>query len=265
MLLWFNKAMIRRFLLLAVVLLAALPAFAQEAAQQDAAYGPPAPAAVTDASAGPMVIELFTTAACAFCPQADRLFADLIAQKNVIGLSCHVDYNIVKKNSLALPFCTSRQDWYEDVLSAGPDYTPQMVIQGRHEAIGYRMDDIAAGMRKAQALNAAPLTIRPGRRTGILIVEAPAGIDLTGATLRTYMMVYDRPHDVTIGDGRNKGLRMNYLNVVSETHEAGPWHGDFITVAPKPQKEQAGFALLVQDTKTGRVVAAGKYEYPDKS
>ena len=40
----------------------------------------------------PVVVELFSSQACVFCPRADRLFADLLKQDNVIGLACHVDY-----------------------------------------------------------------------------------------------------------------------------------------------------------------------------
>ena len=41
----------------------------------------------------PVVVELFSTQGCMFCPVADRLFTDLRNRvPNVIGLSCHVDY-----------------------------------------------------------------------------------------------------------------------------------------------------------------------------
>ena len=39
----------------------------------------------------PVVVELFSTQGCMFCPVADRFFIDLLAKAPaVIGLSCHV-------------------------------------------------------------------------------------------------------------------------------------------------------------------------------
>src|SRR5690606_6242302 len=97
----------------------------------------------------PVIIELFSSQACAFCPRADRLLADLAQQVHVIALACHVDYFDVRSGALSQPFCSERQNWYMRALRGGPNYTPQMVVQGRYDAIGYDMPAVTHALRRA--------------------------------------------------------------------------------------------------------------------
>ena len=99
---------------------------------------------IKGAGGGPVVLELFSTQACTFCPRADALMADLVDHPSLIALSCHVDYFDVEVGSRALPVCSSRQISYEGAMKHGPKYTPQMVFNGRLNAIGYREHDVAA-------------------------------------------------------------------------------------------------------------------------
>ena len=253
-------------LLLSLLLLAA-PAAAQEDITEPVAPAPPAvesppsaPAQAEKISApgGTVVIELFSSQACVFCPQADRLFADLVTQPGVIGLACHVDYFDVKQGALSKPFCTERQSRYMDLLHAGPNYTPQMVMQGAIDVVGYKMKDVIAGLEKAGGAGTAALEIKPAGGGGFQVV-LPDGVAGRGSV---YLALFDKPHDLIVAEGRNKGQRMIYYNIVSAVEEPGPWpEGQAaMTVAPKLAKSHKGFAVLVQDPVSGKILAAGKHE-----
>ena len=213
-------------------------------------------------STGPVVIELFSSQACVFCPQADRLFADLIRQPGVIGLSCHVDYFDVHRGALSHPFCTERQTRYEQTLHAGPNYTPQMVMQGRIDVVGYKMAAITAGLKAAPAAGTAWLAIAAAQ-AGAFTMTLPGGWKPpAGADPTLWLMLYDKPHSLTITGGHNRGQVMTYNNIVSSMKDLGPWPAgqDAMSFSPSLTAGQQGFAVLLQDKATGKILAAGKYE-----
>jgi hypothetical protein len=265
----FNQCLtnpVRLLLAAAVLFLAGPGARAQDASPE--AYGPQQQ--VIDPST-PVLIELFSSQACVFCPQADRLFADLAQQPGIIGLACHIDYLDVRKGSLARPFCTERQAKYLQALQAGPHYTPQMVINGRTEIIGYHRDEIIAALRETE--RPAPIQITPqpqdpGSYTVNFKIQ-PAAVPEDGAVspardIHLWLALYDAPHDVTIADGRNKNQRMTYYNIVSALKDIGPAQDGLTAriVMPGLQKGQAGFVIFAQDMNGGAVLAVGEYKAP---
>ncbi|HEY8190843.1 MAG TPA: DUF1223 domain-containing protein [Alphaproteobacteria bacterium] len=214
------------------------------------------------AATGPIVIELFSSQACIFCPGADRLFADLAAQENVVGIACHVDYFDVREGALSKPFCTARQGWYQKILHGGPHYTPQMVIQGTIDVVGYKLEDVYAGMKKTAETGTAKLQIFPGKKPNEYRVALPDDFAMreTGAVL--WLMTMDAPHDIAIAEGRNRGRRAVYVNIVSDMKGIGPWPpGQQGTVIEAPfVPGQENFAVLLQDSVTGKIIAAAKYK-----
>ena len=86
------------------------------------------------------VLELFTSQGCSSCPPADALLAEYAAAHNerVIPLSFHVDY--WNRLGWADPFSnkaySERQQWYSQHLPKGSVYTPQLIVNGRGEAVG---------------------------------------------------------------------------------------------------------------------------------
>lgn len=210
------------------------------------------------------VIELFSSQACVFCPKADALFAELVKADNVIGLSCHVDYFDVRSGSLARPFCTARQSWYMQALGAGPNYTPQIVVNGALDVVGYKADDVKATIKKAQAH--APLDIIISKAATAdeyaLSWEAPTSTETEKSIL--WLMTIDKPHELDIAEGRNKGQKITYVNIVSDIEERGDWNRadrhKTMKVILKP--DNSGFIVIVQSRKDGKILAAGQYKQP---
>lgn len=239
-----------------------------------AAENPPVaanPVVAVESSALPVgdqltVIELFSSQACVFCPQADALFSELILQPHVIGLACHVDYFDVRSGSLSQPFCTARQDWYMQVLAAGPNYTPQLVINGVRETVGYKAADVRNGLQKVrEAAGPLRMDIISGVAPGEFTISWPEISELqTKEPIVLWLSVFDKPHNLIIGEGRNKGTQMRYENIISRQQELGGWipaeKNKAIQVKLEPGHK--GFAVLAQGQNSGHLYAAGQYIAP---
>ncbi len=86
------------------------------------------------------IVELFTSEGCSSCPAADALLGNLAGEKkkNVYVLSYHVDYwnRLGWKDPFSKPEWTARQAAYVNQFNLESAYTPQAVVNGKHEFIG---------------------------------------------------------------------------------------------------------------------------------
>lgn len=233
-----------RFLLALILATAPVAAFAQSAP----AEGP-----------APVVLELFTSQACAFCPPADALMGQMIQQKNIIGLSCHVDYFGVKHNSLGKSFCTRRQNEYGRLIGTGPRYTPQLVVNGHMDMIGYETGRVSAAVMKARGEKMKNIVITPVS-DGTYNFTLPQMA--VGKDVRLLVAIYDAPKTMAMTEGSNFGKNLTYFNVVSKMDDIGLWNGDASTQVLRVDytPQSAGVAILAQDGKTGKIIAAGAYQ-----
>jgi hypothetical protein len=178
---------------------------------------------VGELGTAPIVVELFSSQACVFCPKADRLFADILEQENVIGLACHVDYFDVEVGALSKPFCSERQSWYMEKLFAGPNYTPQIVINGALDVIGYKFDEVINVLKKAKHSEVARMDV----------IESDA--------LGTYKVVLP-------------------LDKIEKPVGSTDNIGEDVFVTPPMKEGHKGFAVLLQNMETGRILAVGRVE-----
>lgn len=206
-------------------------------------------------------IELFSSQGCTFCPQADRLFADLLKQDDVIGIACHVDYFNVRNDDLARPFCTDRQKWYMQTLKTGPQYTPQMVVNGRYDVVGYKIDDVKETLEKARQERFFMLNIVPNPdANGSYDFVLPATELEEDTDMQIWLALYNKEQNLTITDGRNRGKSMQYVNIASGLHFLGSWDGRMETRQIKPDLKEGhgGFVIFIQDKNSGGIAALGR-------
>lgn len=209
---------------------------------------------------GPLLLELFSTQACVFCPTADKFFADLMTHSNIIGLACHVDYFDVKKGSLAKSFCTQRQNKYAELLPDTMVYTPQMVVNGRRDAVGYEYEDVLQLLLDAAKNPPSALVIK-NNKNGSFSVDMTK-IKLQPQSSATVMVAtYDSPYTIKIASGANRGQTQHYPRIVSEMVELQAWDGAAGTLKFdwSPKKNQKGLVLFVQ-APSGAILAVGQYE-----
>lgn len=207
------------------------------------------------------VVELYTSQGCSSCPPADAYLGKIADREDVIALSFHVDYwdYIGWKDKFARPEHTQRQRKYAGHLGMGYIYTPQLVVQGMaHSAHGSEASDLVRDLRGAKRVDVAIKHVDGG-----LQIEIPDG-PFENETARVLVAAYDAQHDTVINRGENSGKTLSYYNVVRDMARVGRWSGaaKSFTVTEKELKMAGrdGCAVLIQSTKTGRILGAAKID-----
>lgn len=206
------------------------------------------------AGASPVLIELFSSQGCPACPPADAYMKNLAASEGVIALSCHVDYFPVPNDALGKLFCTKRQTVYKFLIGRKTLYTPQMMINGHIDAVGYDKEKVSASIVKARSEKVQDIRIQ-SKGSGVYEFALTPKNLKQGADL--WLAVYRKP--VTVN---RRGQNITYYNTVSHFLPLGKWQGGAINraVFPLVSGESAGFAVVAQDLSNGKVIAAGNYK-----
>ncbi len=99
-----------------------------------------------------VVLELFTSQGCSSCPPADALLAGYAKahDEHVIPISFHVDYwnRLGWTDPFSNSAYTARQQWYSQHLPNGSVYTPQLIVNGRGEAVGNNRNTVRSLVQK---------------------------------------------------------------------------------------------------------------------
>ncbi|GAB4358869.1 MAG: DUF1223 domain-containing protein [Kiloniellaceae bacterium] len=255
----------------ALALFAGVGFWAVEAAPggnaSDAAKPAPLQLAAGD-PARPVVVELFTSQGCSSCPPADAVLGELAHQPGVLALSFHVDYwdYIGWKDPFAAAQFTERQRDYAATLGLRYVYTPQIVVDGRHDIVGSKRRQVAAAIEEAgrsAPLVTVTLETANGGRALLSTGEAPAG----GATV--WLVTFDDSHETEVARGENGGRKLINSNVVRELTALGTWNGaatEFpLDVAAARAAGRGGCAVIVQQGRGGPVIGAAVMDLDETS
>lgn len=205
----------------------------------------------------PIVLELFTSQSCSSCPPADRVLGELSKQPNIIALSCNVTYwnHLHWKDTLSKDFCTSRQRDYVQVLQSRGPYTPQIVINGRHELVGSQAGKIEKIINNEKNI-VKPISIyKDDNQLEINLPEIKKGKYIVS------LLTYGENHTQAIKNGENKGRTILYTNPVTDIESLGEWNGDeqIMTYDISKYKNSGGIVILAQTINSaGAILAAGK-------
>ena len=205
----------------------------------------------TGQSASPVVIELFTSQGCSSCPSADKLVSTYADQPGILVLSFHVSYwnYLGWKDPYSQELFTERQRQYSRFLGNRNIYTPQMVVQGRHDIVGTQAEKLKFALYDT-------------RRQAAWV---PATIDISGTRLNITLPEADQ-HDVdvlligyrkhvknVVPRGENAGHNLSHRNSVITLESVARWSGAPLTIThPKPDGD--GVAVLLQSSKTGIII-----------
>jgi len=207
----------------------------------------------------PILLELFTSQGCSSCPPADRLLADLAQQPGVIALAFHVDYwdRLGWKDPFASAEWTERQRSYGGRLSgsryAGQIYTPQLVIDGRIDAVGSDAPAIRRALIKAksEAIDVGiSLTHRPG---GLRAVAQSSAY--TEATL--LLAVIDPLRVTRVARGENAGQNLREVRIVRRLESLREYVGADLDLQITDPRNEPGQALaLILQRPDGSIIGA---------
>ncbi len=172
------------------------------------------------------VVELFTSQGCSSCPAADRLFAKLSYNQDLIVLSMNVDYwdYIGWKDTLAQPMFTTRQKAYALARGDRQVYTPQAVINGRLHVVGSQKYEILNAIEKSRQEDivlSLPVTLTNlAGRIAIDVKPSEQQAEIAGPA-EIWAFSVQREVTVPIERGENAGQTVTYHNVVRKAVKVG--------------------------------------------
>ncbi|HWB48013.1 MAG TPA: DUF1223 domain-containing protein [Stellaceae bacterium] len=190
----------------------------------------------------PVVVELFTSQGCSSCPPADALLGELAKRRDVVALGFHVTYwdGAAWRDPLSRRESTERQQAYDDHLTRGQLYTPQMVIDGTADVVGSDRSLVLAAIDRARPVVATSVTFAAdGRSVTIGAGTAPAG---AGVLLVRYAL----KRSTQVKGGENAGRGAVDVNAVTSLKMIGDWTGKAASFAIDPPADGEGIAVLVQ-------------------
>lgn len=223
-------------------LVGAAPAMAQERAP--------------DAQENPVLVELFLSQSCPMCPPAAALFPSYASRENVVALTWHVDYwnmTTSPKGAWEDPFSkaayTDRQKQYNvNIRQRSSIYTPQIIVNGEYQTVGANAEKIDALL--ADAHTATTLRAKADEDA----VTFAIGKSDTGGN--AYLVKFYTEATTDVRGGKNAGMAFTTRHVVKDVIPMGlvRKRGGELS-APRPA-EGEGCALLIQEPRQKRVVAA---------
>lgn len=203
----------------------------------------------------PVVVELFTSQGCSYCPPADAYLNELAKQPNVIALAWHVDYwdYIGWKDSFANPAFTERQRAYAHAQKQRMIYTPQLIINGVENMMGKIYDEVSASIRKV-TVQKAVMKLSSSRAGDAYTVTLSASH--RHGTYDVQLVRVSPINIVKILGGENAGKTVTYVNVVTDLRSLGSWDGQGKVTFKTGDLVRGKYTILVQHQGHGKIVAA---------
>lgn len=174
-------------------------------------------------SNGVVVLELFTSQGCSSCPPADKILADFTLKNNpkIIPLAFHVDYwnNLGWKDPFSKAEFSNRQREYAQNFDANNVYTPQLIINGKHEIVGNNESGIEKLVSKElNSNNDFNLEITSASISGnqLLVNWKTNNLD---KNLTVNVALVKKKELTSIKRGENSGLQQTSYNIVYDFKE----------------------------------------------
>lgn len=200
----------------------------------------------------PIVVELFTSQGCSSCPPANANLIALSRRSDVLALSFGVTYwdRLGWKDIFARPDFTLRQERYEPKLGRPGPFTPQMIVNGRADAVGNDLAEVQNLIANVSKYNGPDLTLSAGSVT-ISSAQAPK------PAADVWIVRYDpRVVEVPVERGENRGRTLPHAHVVRDLVRLGAWSGPATVLPLRPAPTGLRTAVLVQLPNGGPILAA---------
>ena len=192
------------------------------------------------------------------------MLGELAARPDVLALSLHVDYwdYIGWKDPFAQRFFSERQRAYATALSLRYVYTPQMVIDGRLQAVGSERDAVERLIARARDEARTAPAIRLSADDSMVEVSAPSPDAVPARPASVWLASFDRVHTTAVLRGENSGRTMANYNVVRELRRLGMFAGEPVRLPLGARSGTRGetAAILIQAGETGPILAAHPIE-----
>jgi len=229
---------------------------------------------ITDDNTAPKgfaVVELFTSEGCSSCPPADKLLAKIQeenAGKPVYLLAFHVDYwnHQGWRDVFSDKEFTKRQYQYANWLNLETVYTPQAVVNGRHELIGSQEETLKRALNSE--LNAAPVAQLTadaqiqGSKLNLTYQARNAG----RSTVLQVALVQKVAHTM-VKRGENAGRLLPHVQIVRKIQSfPATASGNAIVTLPEGfNANEWEVITFLQNTQNGAIIAANRPDFKQNS
>ncbi|MEO5776210.1 MAG: DUF1223 domain-containing protein [Flavobacterium sp.] len=172
---------------------------------------------------GIVVLELFTSQGCSSCPPADKILASYVLKNNpkIIPLAFHVDYwnYLGWKDPFSKAEFSNRQREYAKNFDSYSVYTPQLIVNGKHEIVGSNESGVEKLVNKELNLNNdVSLEITSATISGNkLLVNWKTNSGEKNVTINIALV--KKNEFVQIKRGENSGLKQTSYNIVFDFKE----------------------------------------------
>ncbi|MDR6805211.1 hypothetical protein J2Y45_002480 [Dyadobacter sp. BE34] len=210
------------------------------------------------------VVELFTSEGCSSCPPADKLLAKIQeehAGKPVYILAFHVDYwnHQGWRDVFSEKEFTKRQYQYASWLNLETVYTPQVVVNGRHELIGSQEETLRRALNiELNSAATAQLNAEAQIEGGKLKLAYQASNAARGTALQVALV--QKVAHTMVKRGENAGRLLPHVQIVRSI-QSFPAAGNGNVTVNLPE----GFnpndwevITFLQNTQNGSIVAANR-------
>jgi hypothetical protein len=202
----------------------------------------------------PVVVELFTSEGCSSCPPADRFLSELSdTRTDVLPLAFHVTYwnQLGWRDPFSFDGADARQAAYARRFR-GFEYTPEMVIDGKAEAVGSDRGAGGAAIDRARTAGTTAATVSATRAGNRISVSVGSG----AGRAQVLLVGYDARHVTAIGRGENAGSTLTESNVVRSIAPIGQWSGAALVLHADAVAGEHHAVLLEDDD--GAIVGAAR-------
>lgn len=230
---------------------------------------------LSDQTARPVIVELFTSEGCSSCPPADALLARLdkegrIGNAEVIALEEHVDYwdQLGWRDPFSGRQWTARQEDYAGVFGNAGVYTPQMIVDGRVEFVGSSQNKARNAIAEAAKETKTEVAISEVKFAGEKL-QADVQVKMLPAALThaatVWVAVTESGLHSNVKAGENAGEDLHHASVVRSLRKAGEAEsrGEIaysgkqeVQLDPAWKRENLRLVVFVQDSKTRHVLGA---------
>ena len=231
----------------------------------------PAPTLGAPSQEGPalLVAELFTSEGCSSCPPADETLARLAEEAppgvELIALGLHVDYwdDLGWKDPYSRAEYTTRQSEYQRALGQRSSYTPQLVVNGSHQALGSVLYEVTRALSAASEEPAQRLGVvvtRPDERALRAEVSIPEGLREEGPA-SLWIALTERNLESQVTRGENRGKRLHHaptVRTLRRVPRGGAGGTVTLTLEPTWRGENVRVVAILQRDDTRRIIGAAE-------
>lgn len=219
------------------------------------------------ASKGFAVVELFTSEGCSSCPPADKLLAKIQeenAGKPVYLLAFHVDYwnHQGWRDVFSEKDFTKRQYQYANWLNLETVYTPQVVVNGKHELIGSQEETLKRALNiETNSAATAQLNADAQIEAGKLKLAYQATNAGRSSVLQVALV--QKVAHTMVKRGENAGRLLPHVQIVRRIQSFPAAASGNVTLN-LPEGFNANeweVITFLQNTQTGAIVAASRPDF----